>query len=293
MIVVTGATGELGSRIIDRLLTHTDASLIGVSVRDVGKASALVAKGVRVRAADFTQPSTLAYAFEGADTVLVVSAAIRGSGATDANCAAIDAAREAGASRILYTSHQAASHTSHFPPARVHAATEDHLAGAGVPYTALRHGFYATALTHLLAGSLAEGAIYAPADGPVSWTAHDDLAEADAATLVRTAPRGDAWALNGKTAPLATSESFDLAGIAGLLSEIAGRPIERVVVEDDVWLATAVERGMPEAAALFTLDQFIAARSREFEAQQPILDEVLGRKATSVRVFLERLALSS
>lgn len=283
MIVVTGATGELGSRVISNLLTHTDASRVGVSVRDTSKASALEAKGVRVRAADFTEPASLARAFEGADTVLVVSAAIRGAAAADANRAAIDAARQAGASRILYTSHQAASHTSHFPPAMVHAATEDHLATLGVPYTALRHGFYANALAYIVGGAVEAGAIYAPADGPVSWTSHDDLAEADAKAVL-----DDSWP-SGPTAPLAAPESHDLASIAGLMSEMTGRTIDRVTLEDDEWLDAAVKRGMPEGAAQLTLGQFKASRAGEFNATNSQLENAMSRKATPVGVVLERI----
>ena len=111
-----GSHRPLGSQIVARLLERVPAGTVGVSVRDVGKAAALAERGVRVRAGDFTEPATLRHAFEGADQVLVVSAAIRGAGAVAANLAAIDAARAAGAQRILYTSHQAASKDSLFAP---------------------------------------------------------------------------------------------------------------------------------------------------------------------------------
>jgi uncharacterized protein YbjT (DUF2867 family) len=284
MIVVTGATGELGGRIVGALLNRMPAGQIGVSVRDAAKAAGLAAKGVRVIAADFTEPASLALAFEGAEAVLVISASIRGAAAAEANRAAIDAALAAGASRILYTSHQAASASSHFPPARIHAATEDHLASLGIPFTALRHGFYASALSYLLAGALEAGAIYAPADGPVSWTSHDDLAEADAGALL-----GELSPHEGRTPPLAAPESFDLAAIAALMTDITGRPVERVVMDDEEWLSAALKRGMPEAAAQFALTQFVAARSGEFDAKGSILEEALGRAATPMRAMLEKL----
>lgn len=133
MIVVTGATGNLGSQIVDRLLDRLPPDAVGVSVRDVDRAAGLAERGARVRAGDFTDPATLTHAFEGADKVLIVSAAIRGPGALVANRAAIDAARAAGAKRILYTSHQAASRDSLFAAQPTHAATEEHLAGLGFP----------------------------------------------------------------------------------------------------------------------------------------------------------------
>ena len=92
MIIVTGATGRLGSAVVAQLVERVPADMIGVSVRDVGKARALAERGVRVRTGDFSDPATLEHAFEGGDQVLVVSAAIRGPGAGQANRQAIDAA---------------------------------------------------------------------------------------------------------------------------------------------------------------------------------------------------------
>src|SRR5690349_7377278 len=126
MIIITGATGRLGSHILEEVLEHVPAETVGVSVRDPRKAAALTARGVRVRPGDFTEPATLDHAFEGADQVLVISAAIRGPHAAAANKAAIDAAVRAGASRVLYTSHQVASPDSLFDPGRQHAETEKH-----------------------------------------------------------------------------------------------------------------------------------------------------------------------
>ena len=209
MIVITGATGRLGSGIVERLLDRVPAETVGVSVRDVDRAAALAERGVRVRAGDFTEPTTLEKAFEGAEQVLVVSASIRGAGAVAANIAAVDAARAAGAERVLYTSHQASSPTSLFLPQHTHAATEDHLAALDVPFTALRNGFYTSTLGFYVGEALETGRLALPQDGPVSWTAHDDLAEAAAVALA------EPGALDGITAPLTAPEALDLAAVAG------------------------------------------------------------------------------
>lgn len=283
MIVVTGATGQLGSQVVERLLERVPAESVGVSVRDPEKAAGLAARGVRVRRGDFTEPGTLRYAFEGADTVLVVSAAIRGGGAYDANAAAIDAAREAGAGRILYTSHQAAAADSRFSPQTVHAATQDHLARQGVPYTALRNGFYASALEVHLGAALATGRIEAPEDGPVSWTAHADLAEAAVVALTEDG------VLDGVTPPLTAPVALDLEEVADTLSELTGRTITRVVLSDADWRTAAVERGLPPMVAEFSLGMFQAARRGEFAVTDPTLERLLGRPATPVRTVLQGL----
>jgi len=284
MIIVTGATGQLGSRIVERLLERVPADTVGVSVRDVAKAAGLADRGVRVRAGDFTDPGSLERAFEGADRVLVVSAAIRESdAAVAANRAAIDAAVDAGARRVLYTSHQGSAADSRFAPMATHAATEEYLAARGVPFTALRHGFYAATLGYYLGAALETGRLVLPEDGPVSWTAHDDLAEVAAAALAGTS------GLDGLTPPLTAPEAVDFAAVAALVGELTGRRIARVVVGDEEWKSAAVEGGMPPAAADFSLGMFRAARRGEFAATGPTLEAVLGRPAISVRSALARM----
>jgi uncharacterized protein YbjT (DUF2867 family) len=285
MIIVTGATGHLGAQIVDLLLNRLPASAVGVSVRDPGKARGLADRGVRVRAGDFTDPDSLAYAFEGADQVLVISAAIRGGGAFDANRVAIDAATAAGVGRVLYTSHQAASADSLFPPQRVHAATEHHLARQGVPFTALRNGFYANALGIHLDSALSTGRIVVPEDGPVSWTAHEDLAEAAAIALVE----GEGEDLDGISAPLTASTALDLGEVAEVLSSLTGRTITRVTVSDDEWRASAIERGLPPLVADFSLGMFQAARRGEFAVTDGTLETVIGHATAPVEHTLRQL----
>jgi NAD(P)H dehydrogenase (quinone) len=273
VIVVTGATGKLGSQIVGLLLDRVPTADLGVSVRDPGKAAHLADRGVRVRRGDFTEPATLAEAFEGADQVLIVSASIRGTeAAMAANRAAIDAARAAGAQRILYTSHQAASHDSQFAAMLVHAATEDYLAESGVPFTVLRNGFYVSTLGFYVPRALETGVFALPADGPVSWTAHADLAEAAAAAV--TTPQ------DGVTPPLTGPALVDFAEVARILSDLTGREITRVVVSDEEFKAAAGE------FADFTLGMFRAARRGEFAVTDPAIEKLIGRPATPVRDFL-------
>jgi NAD(P)H dehydrogenase (quinone) len=284
MLIVTGATGRLGALIVNRLLERVPADRIGVSVRDVSKAAGLAKRGVRVRAGDFTEPDGLKHAFEGAERVLVVSAAIRGDGAFTANSAAIDAAREAGAQHILYTSHQAASPGSLFPPQKVHAATEEHLKQQEVPYTALRNGFYASTLDYYVARTLETGTLAAPQDGPVSWTAHEDLAEAAAVALAEDG------ALEGITPPLTAPQTLDFADVAAILSRITGRTITRVVMDDNEWTSAAAAGGMPRPAAEFFLTMFAASRNGEFNVTDPTLETTIGRPAKTIHELLETVA---
>ena len=280
MIIITGATGTLGAQIVQQLLTRVPASQIGVSVRDPAKAADLAAQGVRVRAGDFNDPASLATSLEGARQVLLISSNTAGAEAVAVHRAAIDAARKAGARRVLYTSHQGANPASAFVPTVDHAATEQYLADSGLPFTSLRNGFYASTVPRLLGRALETGELVAPADGPVSWTTHADLAEATALALANEGT------LDGIAPPLTAGEAFDLEGIARLLSERTGRTIRRVVADDQAWHDQMVAHGVPAFGASMLLGMFRASRKGEFDVVNPTLGKLLGRATQTVRDVL-------
>ena len=280
MIVVTGATGQLGRDVVGALLARLPASDIAVSVRDPAKAADIAGRGVQVGKGDFADPPSLGAAFEGADQVLLISADKLGEEALRLHHAAIDAARDGGVSRILYTSHMGARQGSPFAPADQHARTEDDLAASGLPFTALRHGFYAESCLQLIGDGLKAGELRVPEDGPVGWTARADLAEADAIILVE----------NGRTAgitpPLTATDAVTMADVAAIASEVSGREIQHVIVTDDAWRDARVAAGIPLFYAEMLLGTFRAARRGDFAAVDPMLGELLGRPPRSLRDVL-------
>jgi uncharacterized protein YbjT (DUF2867 family) len=121
------------------------------------------------------------------------------------------------------------------------------------------------------------GQVAAPEDGPVSWTAHADLAEAAAVVLA------DEGRFDGPTPPLTGSEALDLAGLAAVVAERAGRPIGRAVVTDAEYRDSLVGHGVPEQAATMLVGLFAASRRGDFAAVDPTLEQLLGRPPLTVR----------
>ena len=286
MVVVTGATGQLGRQVVEGLLTHLPSAQIGVSVRDPEKAGDFEKRGVRVVKGDFTDPSSLAQAFDGAEQVLIISGTTLGEEGVLQHGNAIQAARNAGAKRILYTSHQAASPSSAVAFARDHAATETLLETSGVPFVSLRNGFYAESALYQLGGMKETGLLALPEDGPVSWTARADLAVATVAALT------DISLFDGITPPLTASEAVTFADIARLATEILKREIRRVIVSEEEYRKAKTAQGYPEGIVDLLASLFGATRNREFAVVDPTLERVLGRKPTpvieSLRNFLSQ-----
>ncbi len=272
MIIVTGVNGQLGQAVAKRLLARVPPGQIVASVRDPQKAAVFAEKGVHVRAGDFTKPDELAAAFAGAEQVLVVSVDKLGQQTRQMHSTAIQAARAAGARRVLYTSHLGARAESPFAPASDHAATEAMLAEGGAPFTSLRHGFYAESALHLIGRGFEAGELRTPEDGPVSWTARADLAEADAILLAQEKQ------LDGITPPLTAPEAFTMADLAAVASEITGREIKHMTVTDDEWREARIAQGTPAMFADMLLGMYRAARRGDFAAVDPTLETLLGRR---------------
>ena len=282
MIVITGATGALNGATVDHLLGLRPAGEVAVAVRDPARAQRFADQGVAVRRAGYADPDSLPEAFAGADQLLLVSSNDPGADAVSLHRNAIDAAVAAGVGRILYTSHQGAALASPFAAAVVHARTEQLLEAAGVAWTSLRNGFYAHSLGWLVGPWRDTGVIEVPGDGPVSWTAREDAAEAAAVILASDGAYDGPTTLTANAAPT-------FAEVAEIAAEVAGRPVERVLVDPEAWLAAQVAAGQPDARARFTLGIYEAAQQGFFAGVDPLLGTLLGREPSSVRDVLGRV----
>lgn len=280
MIVITGATGKLGSAIVESLLRKVPADQVGVSVRDESKAQGLAARGVRVRQGSFDDSASLAHAFEGADQVLIISTDAMGEGNVTACRTAVKAAVDAGAKRVLYTSQMGSNPNSHFQACVDHAELEETLADCGTAWTSLRNGFYASSAILFAEQGMKSGDIALPADGPTAWTTHADLA--DAAAVILAGER----TFDGPTPVLTANATATFEQIAQQASTIAGRTITRAVIDDDAFVAQLVGHGTPQVVAEQLLGIFRASRAGEFDHTDPTLGELIGREPQTVEVAL-------
>ena len=157
MIVVTGASGQLGRLVIQSLLKTVPAAGIVAAVRQPAAVADLAALGVQVRQADYAQPATLDAAFQGATKVLLISSSALGERVAQ-HGNVIDAARRAGVALLAYTSLLHAD-TSPLGLAAEHTATEALLRASGVPHVLLRNGWYTENYLASLPAVLQHGAV--------------------------------------------------------------------------------------------------------------------------------------
>jgi len=275
MIVITGATGQLGRLVIASLLKTIPASNIVAAVRNLDKAKDLADLGVQVRYADYSQPQSWDAALAGASKVLLISSSEIGQRFAQ-HRTVIDAAKRANVKLLAYTSLLHAD-TSLLGLAAEHQATEQYLASANVPFVLLRHGWYTENYTGSLAASIAHGALYGCAvDGKISSASRADYAQADATVLTTENQAGKVYELAGDNA-------YTLTELAAEVSQQTGKSINYINLPEQEYQALLVKVGLPEAFAELLADSDTGASKGALYDDSKQLSQLIGRATTPLK----------
>jgi NAD(P)H dehydrogenase (quinone) len=247
ILLVTGASGHFGRRVIDYLLNTLDVApeRVVATTRKPENLADLSEHGVEVRAADFDDANTLAAAFSGTDRALLIStdALDRPGHRLAQHRAAVAAAQAAGLQHVVYTSMPKPEHSPLlFAPD--HAGTEQALEQSALPgWTVLRNHWYFENLFMSMPSILASGQWFSAAgNGRIAHIARDDLARAAATTLASGGDGKNVYTLSG-------AQAFTTEEIAQHVSIATGAPIQVVHVPLDALVQGMVEAGLPEPMA--------------------------------------------
>lgn len=273
-IVITGATGQLGRHVVEALLErNVPASGIVAAGRSTEKLADLAARGVQVKAMDYTDAASVAAALEGATKVLLISGSEVGQ-RVEQHRTVIEAARAQGIELIAYTS-IANADTTGMKLAAEHQATEAILKDSGIPFAILRNGWYLENYTEQLPGTLAQGALAGSAgDGKVSAASRLDYAEAAAAVLV--APESQA----GKVYELGGDHSFTLVELAAEISAAANQPVAYQDLPAGDYAGLLAGFGVPQAFADILADSDLGIARGDLHVSGSDLRDLIGRPTT-------------
>lgn len=289
MILITGASGQLG-RQVAQLLIDAKVPNLAILARDASKVTELADQGVEVRIADYNDPESLRAAFQGVDKLYFVSSSdLQNRAQQHANVVA--AAKDAGVGHILYTSFQRKSDSPDSPIAllaKQHLDTENLIKATGIPYTFLQHGFYMEFLPMLLGPQVVEtGTIYYPSgEGKVAFVMRSDLA-AVAAQLLQQGGH------ENKTYELTNAEGLTMAEIAAEISALTGKTIQHVSPTDEAYHQVLLDAGLVAPAAAMFAGFAKAFRLGEFGGTNDLIERFTGRKAVSIRDFLRTLYVTA
>src|SRR5260370_12126569 len=248
-ILITGASGQLGRRILDHLLESNkiQPTSIIATTRNPEGLSQLAARGVAVRQADFDDASSLEKAFFGAETILIISTDLFDlfdNKRLRQHESAIQAAKKAGAAHVAYTAMLHPEPGSPLPFANDHYGTEQAIKASGLSYTIFQNNAYYENLFMSLPAILKGGRWYTSAgEGSTAYAGRDDMA----AAIARRLGSGSS---DDATLQLTGSNAYSNAEVANLATRVTGKPIEMVELSDDALTEQLKAAGVPEPFAI-------------------------------------------
>ncbi len=268
-IAVTGAAGQLGRFVVERLKEKIPAAGIVAIVRDPAKARDL---GVTVRKADYTDPAALEAALQGVEKLMLISGSEVGQRVAQ-HKNIIAAVKKNSVRHIVYTSLLRAD-ISPLSVAREHPATEAELKESGLAYTILRNGWYTENYTDSISAALANNAFYGCAgEGKISSAARKDYAEAAVAVLTSAGHEG-------KTYELAGDSAYTLAELAAEISAQTGKKIPYVNLSEAEYAAALIQAGVPEGFAAMIAGWDADAEKGALFSDDRTLSRLIGRPTT-------------
>jgi NAD(P)H dehydrogenase (quinone) len=265
-IVVTGATGHFGRIGVQSLLAKgVPAGQIVATGRNIDRIADL---GVTVKQASYDDLDALKAAFAGADRVLFVSGSEIGKRLTQ-HRNVVEAAKDAGVGRVVYTSAPHAD-TTDMELAAEHRATEQMLIESGLPYTFLRNSWYIE--NYDVHQALQHGLWGAARDGRISGATRADMAEGAVAALVGDGHENKVYEIGG--------EPFTLAELAAEISRQSGKEVTYTDLSPEKYTEMLVGVGVPEPVAELLADSDRAAAEGALLVPKTDLENLLGRPVT-------------
>jgi len=280
-MLVTGATGKLGTKVVDTLLKTVPANQLAVSVRNPEKAEGLRVQGVDVRQGDFDRPETLDAAFKGIDRLLLISADGDNETRIRQHTNAVAAAERAGVKFIAYTSIVNAQESKNFL-APTHQATEEAILKTGISYSFLRNNWYLENEISSIQGVLAGAPWVTSAGiGKVGWALQQDYAEAAATVLSGNGHENTIYELSGKL--LSQDE------LASALSSVLRKEVSVQLVDDATYADIMKGAGVPDFLIPMLVDIQKGIREGTLEIESNDFEKLLGRPATPINEGLTQI----
>ena len=277
MILLTGATGTVGSPLLARLAER------GVSTRALAHSASsrqlIEGQGVEAVDGDFDQPDTLGAAMEGCERLFLLSPPHPDQTAREK--AAIDAAKRAGVGHVVALSVMGADRSSPVAFARWHADIDDHLIGSGLQYTILRPAGFMQVHLWPVDTINDQGRWYGmTGDGPAAYIDADDIAAVAAEALTGSERRRAVYELTGP-------QAISMPEAADELSRVIGRSVTYVEVPADQFHANLTHAGLPDWLSDAVVALYQVIREGHAATVTNTVEEVTGHPAHSYREFAE------
>jgi uncharacterized protein YbjT (DUF2867 family) len=272
MILVTGATGNIGSAVLEKLVEA------GQPVRVLARDPAKLEKhggAFEIVKGDLARPETLDAAFAGVDKLFLLATVpdlpkLAGH--------AIDAAKKAGVKHVVFVSSSA---MPRIQIGRWHAEAEAKLKASGIAWTILQPGAFASNTLWWVGSIKAQGAVFQPwGDGKVAPIDPRDIADVAVKALTSPGHEDKVYVLTG---PEAVSAADELAKIGAAI----GRPLRFVDVPEDAVREAMLKAGSPEIMVDALLEAMALVKTGYGSEITETVEQILGRKARTFDEWLK------
>ena len=234
-ILVTGATGNIGSNLVPSL---AGSAAVTALARDRNKAEQLFGAEIDIAEGEFGDSGSLARAMSGKDTVVSI---VPPSPDCVAHVSAmIAAARDAGVRKVVRVSAIKAAEDGRTENTRLHGRCDRLLQESGLTYTILRPNYFMQNIFMSLDTITADNCFYAGmGDGRLAMIDVRDVSDAISAAAISDSFDNQAYELSGP-------ESISFHDVAAVLGKVSGRDIAYVPISPDDVKATLLQMGFGE-----------------------------------------------
>ena len=270
-ILVTGATGNIGSEIV-RLLKAKNADFVAATTSGS-------IEGVDSVVLDFADKPSLEAAMQGVSTLFMVLANQPDMIAWGKNV--IDSARKCGVKHIVRSGGSLADGNSAIGVRKVLAETDQYLKASGIDYTITAPSFFMQNFINFHGDDYKNGALYLPAgDGKVAWTDVRDIAAVNVHVLLHPEK------YRNRTLTLTGPEALSYAEVVAVLNEVLGKDTKYVAVSEDDAINAMTEMKFPEFRIDLMIDLNQCIRQGFAEETTTTVKDVTGNDAISFEQFV-------
>lgn len=275
MILVTGATGNVGTELIKKLSASGQA--VRAFVRERTRAEGIAVEGVEFAEGDFENLKTFPPALQSVEQLFLLAPS--SSTVEKQQCDLVDAARQSGVRHIVKLSQFGADENARGRFQRYHGSVENYIVKTGTPYTFLRPNLFMQGLLNFRQTIATEGAFYAAA-GNASISAVDvrDIAAVAAKALTEPGHEGKSYDITGP-------EALTHTQMAEQLSKAGGRNVKYIDVPPEKMRKALLDLGMLAWQVEGVLEDYDHYRRGEAEMVAPAVRKITGKEAIPFQQF--------
>jgi uncharacterized protein YbjT (DUF2867 family) len=280
MILVTGATGNIGAELVKKLSGSGEP--VRAFVRNRSQAHSISLPGIDVVEGDFAKPESFTRSLEGVDRLFLLIPS--SSEVEEQQRNFVDAAKKSRVRHVVKLSQLDADEHSLGRFQRYHGVVENYIRESDIPYTFLRPNLFMQGLLNFRSTISSQGVFFAPAgNAKISVVDVRDIASIAAKTLTESGHENKTYDITGP-------QALEHAEMADQLSKALGRLIKYVDVAPETMRQALFGFGMPAWQADGLVEDYDHYRRGEATMVTQTVRDITGREATSFFQFAKDYA---